>query len=468
MRRLKTAGALAAILVGVIIMSIPRGGAIGAPVPRIEIKPHRAFIDEDVRIVLRGFPAGQPVIVRAWATNLFGHPWESHAEFLTDRRGRVDVAAQAPRSGTYHRADATGLFWSMSPSAGKPIPGISAPESLKPIDFEFTADVSSRTLAAADFERYLVAPGVERIPVRDGKLRGTFFVPSGKGPHPGVIVLGGSEGGLHELSAAFLASKGYAALALAYFSYEDLPKYLQNIPLEYFESGINWLRSRPEVRADQIAVLGDSRGGELALLLGSTFPQIKAVIAFAPSGVLWGGLGADENCPEQPAWIYHGHPLPFMGLHDLTPDQQKQIRKMLQATSFSSTQVFQMMLANWSAVEKASIPVARIHGPVLLISGNADELWPSTRLANMVMDELEQAKHPYPDRHLAYEGVGHFIPLPNFPTTVNTVVHPITKMKIDLGGDPGPTATAAADAWAQILDFLGKTFRAGTRNGVME
>ena len=58
-----------------------------------------------------------------------------------------------------------------------------------------------------------------RRAVRDDGLRGTFFVPAGGGVHPGAIVVGGSGGGLQEGDAALLASRGIAALALAYFAY---------------------------------------------------------------------------------------------------------------------------------------------------------------------------------------------------------------------------------------------------------
>ena len=56
----------------------------------------------------------------------------------------------------------------------------------------------------------------------------------GKGPFPGVIDMFGMAGGLFEYKAALLASHGFAAMALAYFGYEDLPRaYIYE--LEYFE-----------------------------------------------------------------------------------------------------------------------------------------------------------------------------------------------------------------------------------------
>lgn len=446
---------LVAAMLGVVLvlLTIP---AIAASlrVPSIEVKPKQAFIDERVKIILQDFPAKQLVTVRVRSTNGLGQIWESHAEFLTDRHGCVNVTTQPPISGTYRHAEASGLFWSMSLPAGETVKLDPARKIQKPATFQITADVKGQTVATAMLQRLFIGLGVERIPVHDGVVRGTFFVPAGKDPHPGIIVLSGSEGGLDEADAAFLASKGYAALALAYFNYEDLPQTLENIPLEYFGAGINWLESRKEVCSNEVAVMGGSRGGELALLVSSTFRQIKAVIAIAPSGVRW----ASVDDPRQAAWTYQGRPLPFMGIQDWTPGMQKQAGKILQTTPLSLTPFFQMQIENRAAIEKASIPVEKINGPILLISGDDDQLWPSTILADMVMERLKRAKHRFPDRHLAYEGTGHFIPLPNLPATVNKLVDPNTKTEIALGGDPEHTAAAGADAWTRIVEFLHTTF----------
>jgi dienelactone hydrolase len=107
--------------------------------------------------------------------------------------------------------------------------------------------------------------------------------------------------------AAWLASRGYAALALAYFRYDGLPPRLEGIPLEYFGSALAWMTQRPEISSDHIAVVGTSRGGEPALQLGSMFPEIKAVVAYVPSNVRlpaccgntrapMPGLGRDNPC----------------------------------------------------------------------------------------------------------------------------------------------------------------------------
>jgi pimeloyl-ACP methyl ester carboxylesterase len=99
-------------------------------------------------------------------------------------------------------------------------------------------------------------------------------------------VFGGSEGGQSGpviVGAALLAAHGYPALSLAYFHEPGLPDSLTNIPLEYFARALRLLRSQPGVDLDHVLVQEASRGGEAALLLGATFPDlVNGVVAGAP------------------------------------------------------------------------------------------------------------------------------------------------------------------------------------------
>ncbi len=112
----------------------------------------------------------------------------------------------------------------------------------------------------------------------------------------------GAGGGLSEGGAETLASEGLAALALAYFGIDRLPHELVEIPLEYFEKAIAWLRAQPGVDAERVAVVGNSKGGELALLLGATYPEdVKAIVGYSPSAVVWQGIAFNRE-------VYHGGP----------------------------------------------------------------------------------------------------------------------------------------------------------------
>ena len=133
---------------------------------------------------------------------------------------------------------------------------------------------------------------MQTIAVREHGLVANFHCPSTSGTHPGVIVMGGAGGGLGSTSAvgSLLAEHGYAALALAYFGLEHLPVRLEEIPLEYFKSAIEWMRSQPSVEPNKIGIVGTSKGGEAALLVSATYQEIGAVVAYSPSHVVFQGI----------------------------------------------------------------------------------------------------------------------------------------------------------------------------------
>ena len=105
---------------------------------------------------------------------------------------------------------------------------------------------------------------------------------------PGMLVLGGAEGGdtWAKAVAEDLAQHGYAALAEAYFNAPGLDAQLQNIPVERLRRGIDRLIGDPRVDPRRIGVLGLSKGAEAGLVLASSDPRIVAVVAGSPSDVV--------------------------------------------------------------------------------------------------------------------------------------------------------------------------------------
>ncbi|MGH2517644.1 MAG: acyl-CoA thioesterase/BAAT N-terminal domain-containing protein, partial [Ktedonobacterales bacterium] len=233
-----------------------------------------ALVDEPLHIQVAGLAPGQEVTVAAHMVDGAGRGWSSSATCMADEAGAVDLATAVPLAGSYEGADAMGLFWAMAPDATEDEIAPFTLRGLEPLDATLTATVEGEPVACAAVERRWLAPGVTRTEVRERGLVGVFFQPGGSRPHPAVLALGGSSGGLREHQAALLASHGVAALALAYFGVEGLPARLANIPLEYFATALEWLAGQRAVRSERIAALGISRGAELALLLGSTYPRI--------------------------------------------------------------------------------------------------------------------------------------------------------------------------------------------------
>ena len=407
--------------------------AAAQPQPRFEIQPGSALIDEPIAMAVHGLNPGSTVTIglRGWGD---APEWSSSATFVADQNGVVDLTRMAPVRGDYDGVDGMGLFWSARRShsaSGKPERRVDASMPAAEI-WHLTASVNGAVVATSSVARRAVAGDVGMTVVRDRGLVGVFYQPSTPGRHPAIIVLSGSGGGVMPATSfpGGLASRGYAVLALAYFGVEGLPPSLHDIPIEYFGTALEWLAAQPSVDPERIGVLGISRGGELALLLGSIFSTIRTVVAYLPSDIVVGGCC---NGRSEASWTLGGRPL---------------------AWSFPARE------QNFLARQPAAIRVERIHGAVLLISGRADRVWPSTEMSDAMMSRLDSSHFPYPHQHLAYDDAGHGIGRPYFSTMdINHVTHPLTGRTLSLGGTPAGTARARKDSWQRMLAFLDENLR---------
>jgi len=414
-----------------------------------------ALIDQPIALELRGYAPRQPVILTASIEFADGSRWQSRATFVADEAGRVDVTRQAPVSGTYEGVADMGFIWSAERQrdALHPLP---AGIVMRPWLVDLEARASDGASSRLTLERRGAAIGVTREPIRRDGIVGTLFLPPGQGPHPAMMLVSGGNGGIPEGRAAILASHGYAALALGYFGVEGLPRGLVNIPLEYFEGAIRWMRAQPWLADRLLAVWGPSRGGELALLLGATFPDINAVVAWVPSGVVFWPLGEPEPSDTRPhaAWTYRGQPFAYLQEDNFASDPLPVAEP---GRPIAYAPFYRSCLRDATAVERATIPVERTRGPVLLVSGTDDQMWPSSDLADIALRRLQAHHHPFPYRHLRYDGAGHLISVPYAPTTVRDIGLPVEGFDGYLyrqGGDTRTDAEAGIDAWRRTLEFL--------------
>jgi dienelactone hydrolase len=279
-----------------------------------------------------------------------------------------------------------------------------------------------------------------RLDIREEGLVGTLVAPATGGPYPGVLVLSGSGGGIPEALASEIARHGFAALALAYFGVEDLPTELVEIPLEYSEKGLAWMGHSGLVAGDRMSVLGISKGAELALLLASVTRSVKAVAAFVPSHVVWQGISYSSSQRSTSSWTSAGEPIPYVP-YKLAPDWARQAsgRPIRLFDLYSSS------LADTEAVDRARIRVENIAGPIVLISGGEDHMWPSSFMADQIMERLRVSGFGYVYQHLKYDLAGHFAGPPSSQSRPSV---------FDLGGTAEANLQAQANSWPKVLAFL--------------
>ncbi len=383
----------------------------------------------------------------------FGMAQGGHAfgHFRSNFDGVVSTL-DAPVDGTWSVADPDGPLWSMADDLGGSA------------DIDVLADIGGAVLEAP-WKRKLQAANTDVLPIRGYiGVWGDLYVPSGKGPFPGLVVFGGSEGGLQggqQLGQLFVG-QGYVVLALSYFGGGNmaLPANLEEIPLEYFATAIDVLKEHPTVRPDRIGVMGDSRGGEAALLLGSTFTDISAVVAIVPSGLTWPSWTA----PTRPSWTFGDAGVAFVPWANAQPqvttnDAGQQVTSEVKQFEES------LRLAAPADIERANIHVEKINGPVLLLAAQDDHVWPSCALADYAWQRLRDAGHDtaYPDDGVeCFSGAGHALSPANVGLPMGNA------SEVDLsgtgaltayGGTPQGTGQGNRRAWQRTVQFLERALK---------
>lgn len=397
------------------------------------------LLGDTVNLRIFGLPPDKQVTISAEMIDRSGRIWRSSANFISTSRGEVDVSKQAPLASSYSGVDPLGLFWSMEDTKEVSNDNSSF-DTDQATTVTFRVTIEGKLLSEKRQKRWRQMPGVTSTEVREKGLVATFFKPEGDRPRPGIILLGGSEGGIgwQRNMGAILASHGYAALALAYFGMEGVGKNLQKIPLEYCQEAIAWMTANASVDSRRLAVVGVSKGGELALLLGSLFPQIKAVAAYVPSAVVFQCTA--PGFPRVSSWSFKGEELPFVPY--AASERFTKSRKLVD--------LYEASLENNEAFDKAVIQVEKTQGPILLISGKDDSLWPSTKMSDLIVARLKHNKFRYAYTHVAYDGAGHGIAPPGYVPTATT---------LRFGGGLQGNAHAQAKGWKELLAFLARSLK---------
>lgn len=308
---------------------------------------------------------------------------------------------------------------------------------------------------------------VTMIEVRESGVFGLYACPPGSGPFPGVVAFGGSGGGMGPTTgwAPALASNGFAVLAIAYFGAPGLPQALINIEVEVVERAVGWLRNAGVMDGDAVGVIGMSRGSELALLAGVLLDGVGPVVAFSPSGISWSGIGATGPV-ECPAWTFRGEGIPFARTTAAPPELLRPPAP--DAPPLALRPMFETALADPTLWRHAEIAVECAKGPILLVSGEDDAMWPATTMGNMI--ERRAADRGFRHRvvHLHYAGAGHTgAGVPDLPAET-AVRHPLTGEYYALGGTDLGNAAARRDSWPQVVSFLASSLTAAKRTAIVE
>ena len=364
----------------------------GSDPAKLTVRPVKAPADAPLRAVATGLDAGEATQLRVRARDRAGRTWSGRVRVKADRAGRLT-------------RDAAALLNALD--AGPDSDGVFAPPAELRATFELVRE--GEPPARAEATRVFAAGRPAELTVRRDGVAGTVY--AGGGREVPVILLGGSEGGASLADVAgLLAVHGHTSLALAYFGAPGLPAELARVPVDHVWRAARDLRRK---MGRKPVVIGVSRGAELALLAASMAPDdFAGVIAYAPSAVV-------NPAPDArtPAWSAGGRIVPY-------------VRRALGDPAPAGSEA------------RAIIRVERIQGPVVLVTGGDDGLFPASAHGLAIAQRRggKTIELDFPD---AGHGIGGVLPyLPVDPPA-------------EFGGTREADAAARQDAWPEVLRMLG-------------
>lgn len=247
--------------------------------------------------------------------------------------------------------------------------------------------------------------------IDQGLVQGYYLRASEADSLGAAIVFGGSEGSCNYQKAEVLAKAGFEVLALFFFSKPNLPKELKQVPIELFEAALEYVKKN-FTNSTKLIVLGESKGAELALLLGSEYSErIDKIIGIVPSSHIFYGLGNMDV--ETSSWTKSGQDIPFLSLKSVRKSGRlatirpflHYLIRTLRKKPASFREIYGLCIKLNENREAARIKVENFQGELLLIAGDDDQLWPS----DLMVKELQQRRQDLPTEVLIFPGVGHSI-----------------------------------------------------------
>ena len=157
--------------------------------------PKSSLVDTTTEINVRNLKPLQRITLKAKLMGDQGELFESYAHYVADKDGKVDVCRDSSLGGSYSGVEPMGLLWSMKQAPGqKRGLQLTKRDVTQPynvivncFDGHVTPhETSLQPMSSGTFQKWYMADGVKRIPVREGRIRGTLFLPSGNGPFPGT------------------------------------------------------------------------------------------------------------------------------------------------------------------------------------------------------------------------------------------------------------------------------------------
>ncbi|NWQ95542.1 ACOT5 thioesterase, partial [Burhinus bistriatus] len=150
--------------------------------PSIRLLPAAcSLFDEPLAITVQGLGPQQQVTLRTSLQDETGELFQACARYQAEDDGELDLArCPALPGGSFSGLEPMGLLWALQPQKTfrrLVKRDVQSPFLLQLEVFDGHGEPPGQLLAQAQHKRAFLRDGVRRVPVREGRIRATLFLP---------------------------------------------------------------------------------------------------------------------------------------------------------------------------------------------------------------------------------------------------------------------------------------------------
>lgn len=244
------------------------------------------------------------------------------------------------------------------------------------------------------------------LTVREHGFAGILY--EGKRKKDQVIIYCGGGGSTVKESlecAAFIREAGLSVLVLGYYLWPDTPDRMEEIPVEYAERAVRFLKTVMGYR--KVIIAGASEGATFALVCASLIDEIGGICAVTPMDYIMASPRSKESVKA--VYTRNGKPLPFVHYPLSQHHAVSLLKGALQDQKYGLRRAIRYASDQADVRDEHYIPVENMKGKVLLIAPERDDIWASDEAVRRIEKRLARNHYPYPVRTVIYPEGSHMI-----------------------------------------------------------
>lgn len=295
--------------------------------------------------------------------------------------------------------------------------------------------------------------------MREHGFVGHMAEPDTKAEKAVIVIMGGEKGLLPGIKIAErFAEHGILGLAVSLFGAEGLPEGVDRIPIDMFETVVNYLREIKNVKS--ISTYGMSMGSIFAALVAEKIKGIDNIIMVSPTHVPFEGAQKDKkHMTGHSMATWRGQEIPYV-----KPDFSVRKAGKYYYDAEAGRKVTGMWIAYRDAYrdkkleQLAELTLEKTGARILLIAGTGDEAWPSDYSVRYLEEHLRKTGYAREYKALIYPNASHLIgmlPSKERNKWLYRLLPVIGLMYRSIGKHKKECLQAFADGEKEIIAWLG-------------